>query len=309
MILTITLNPALDKLMSIEALEIGEANRTETIAMYAAGKGVDVAKVLSDLGEDVCATGFLGGMTAGVFHDCFREKNIRDEFIAIEGTTRTNLQLFGKDGKRTELLEKGPKVLRHEWDALLERVEALLPQCSAVTVCGSAPEGITGEMYRSLLRMIKQSGVVTIADASGELLKEALIEKPHLIKPNQSEMAELMGKPGASHEEITAFAKELVAGGIDYVLVSLGKDGAMLVCKEGVWNGKAPDVEVKSTLGCGDTMVASLAISIPAKESPADMLKNAIALSSANVMTFETAHIRREDYAMLKNISTVIKRA
>lgn len=299
MITTITLNPALDKLLSVDEIVIGEANRTCCLAASAAGKGIDVAKVLRDLDYEVSATGFLGGDVATVFVNCFKKEKIENCFIPIQESTRTNIQLFDKNGKRTEFLEKGPTVSTQECESLMAKVQKLAAKSQAITICGSAPNGVSNDYFRALIQTAKKSGAIVITDTSGELLKIAINEKPHLIKPNRTEMMELMGKSDAKDTEIIAFAQQLVKNGIPYILVSLGGDGAMLVCEQGVWRGKAPEVEVKSTLGCGDTMVASLSLSLEKKLPPNEMLQNAIALSSANAMTFETAHIKVEDYEAL----------
>lgn len=299
MILTITLNPALDKLVSADELIIGEANRVEILSALPAGKGIDVAKVLRDLACEVCVTGFLGGSVAPVFTDCFDKEGIRNAFVPIAGATRTNMQIFGRGGQRTELLEKGPTINGEEWAALLDRVDALLPACEACAICGSAPGGVSPLMVRDLIRRVKAAGKITVVDVSGALLHAAVGEAPHLIKPNRREMAELMGRESPTPEEVRAYAHALVEQGIAYVLVSLGRDGAMLVCREGVWRASAPDVPVKSTLGCGDTMVASLLLSLCERQTPAEMLRRATALSSANAMTFETAHIEPATYARL----------
>ena len=142
------------------------------------------------------------------------------------------------------------------------------------------------------------------AQEAADYVRRIAAEKPDLIKPNRSEMCELMGQPGASDEAIRAYAVRLVADGIPYVLVSLGGDGALLACRDGVWRCKAPDVPVKSTLGCGDTMVASLLLSLLEQAAPAEMLRRAVALSSANAMTFETAHIQPETYRELLPLCT-----
>lgn len=307
MITTVTLNPALDKLLSVDKIIIGEANRTHCLSESAAGKGIDVAKVLRDLNYEVSATGFLGGDVAHVFISCFQKERIENCFIPIQESTRTNIQLFDKSGKRTEFLEKGPTVTAHECELLMEKVKSLAEKSHVITICGSAPDGVSDDYFRELIQTAKQSGAIVITDTSGKLLKIALEEKPHLIKPNRTEMLELMGKADASRDEIIAFAQQLVNNGIPYILVSLGGEGAMLVCKQGVWLGKAPQVDVKSTLGCGDTMVASLSLSLEQKLSPDVMLKNAIALSSANAMTFETAHIKVEDYEELLSRCIVTK--
>ena len=307
MITTVTLNPALDKLLSVDEIKIGETNRTRCLSTSAAGKGIDVAKVLRDLDCEVSVTGFLGGDVAPAFVNCFTQDKIQNFFLPIKDSTRTNIHLFDKNGKRTELLEKGPSVNAEECDALLAQVKTLAEQSSVVTINGSVPGGVNDDYFRKLVQTAKKSGAIVITDTSGTFLKVSLEEKPHLIKPNRSEMLELMGKTEAEDAEIIAFARQIVKDGVPYILVSLGGDGAMLICESGVWRGKAPEVEVKSTLGCGDTMVASLSLSLGKKSPPAEMLKNAIALSSANAMTFETAHIIMNDYQHLLTVCTVEK--
>lgn len=312
MITTVTLNPALDKLLSVDEIRVGETNRTRIISTSAAGKGIDVAKVLRDLDIEVTATGFLGGEIAPVFVDYMKKRKIQNCMVPIQECTRTNIQLFGKDGKRTELLEKGPDVTAEECSALLAKTNELAQKSSVVTICGSAPGGVSEDYFRELMRTARQPtaknpGTILITDTSGALLKAALKEKPYLIKPNRSEMMELMGNTDASDDEMIAFAQQLVKDGVSYILISMGKDGAMLVCEKGVWHGSAPDVDVKSTLGCGDTMVASLSLSLEQKLEPDDMLRNAIALSSANAMTFETAHIIMADYLSLLKRCSVTK--
>ncbi|HAX72250.1 MAG TPA: 1-phosphofructokinase [Firmicutes bacterium] len=299
MITTVTLNPALDKLMKIEDIVIGEANRTEILSATAAGKGIDVAKVLRDFDIPVTATGFLGGITAPIFKHCFAEENIVDCFVEIADTTRTNIQLFDHNGQRTELLEKGPQVTKTECEALLAVVEKLSKNSSVVAICGSAPRGVDEEYFSTVVKLAQANCKNVVVDASGKLLKVAIGLKPNLIKPNKTEMLELMGVASATNEEIITYAQELVASGIEYVLISLGKDGAMLVCRDGVYQGSAPEVDVKSTLGCGDTMVASMCESFVERDTPDVMLKKAIALSSANAMTFETAHVIKNDYEAL----------
>lgn len=305
MIATVTMNPALDRLVRAESLIIGDTNRVTRQADSPAGKGIDVAKALRSLGIDVTVTGFLGGDTAPAFIDFFAREGIRNDFVPIQGTTRTNIQIFGEDGKRTELLESGPEILPAECDALLQVVRRLADACRVITLNGSAPRGITVDYFRELIRTAKSGGAFVITDTSGKFLEAALQERPHLIKPNRLEMRELMGNPDAGNEEIIAYAQKIVQEAVPYVLVSLGRDGAILVCREGVWHGLAPDVPVKSTLGCGDTMVASMALSFEQGHTPDIMLKNAIALSTANVMTFETARIIPSDYEDILKITAV----
>ncbi|MDE5977935.1 MAG: 1-phosphofructokinase [Turicibacter sp.] len=307
MITTITLNPALDKLMQIERINIGEANRTQILSESAAGKGIDVAKVLRDFNREVNVTGFLGGIVSPIFKQCFQKEKINDYFIPIKGMTRTNIQLFDAAGKRTELLEKGPQVEASELEQLLKQVEKLAKDSSVVAICGSAPRGVDEDYFIQLIQLAKSYCDKVIVDASGSLLKTAILQKPCLIKPNKDEMLELMGVKTATIEQMIEFAQNICSQGIEYVLISLGKEGAMLVSAHGVWKGNAPEVDVKSTLGCGDTVVASMCISLTEGDTPEEMLKKAIALSSANAMTFETAHVLESDFKELLPRCEIIK--
>ena len=176
LILTITLNPALDKLVAVPALRAGEANRVELLSTQPAGKGVDVAKVLRDMEAPTCATGFLGGTVASVFNDFLAREEIENAFVPIAGSTRTNLQIFGGDGARTELLEQGPSVTSDEWDALLDVLDSRLPRCEAAALCGSAPGGVSPAMAQSLLRRMKAAGGIAAAVFFGTLI--ALAFKP-----------------------------------------------------------------------------------------------------------------------------------
>ncbi|TGB00122.1 1-phosphofructokinase [Sporolactobacillus shoreae] len=299
MITTVTLNPALDKLLETDAITLGETNRVRLLSASAAGKGIDVAKVLRDLDCQVTATGFLGGDVAGIFIRCFKDEKIENRFITIHGSTRTNIQLFEQNGSRTELLERGPSVTDDECLSLMKQFRILAEESDSVTICGSVPDGVSEDYFRHLIRTARHSCRYVIVDTSGKWLHIGVGENPDLIKPNRREMTELMGKDQATDEEIIAFAQQKVKDGLPYILVSLGGEGAMLICQDGVWRGKAPEIPVKSTVGCGDTMVASLSVSLHDRLSPEEMLRRSIALSAANAMTFETAHVIINDYLEL----------
>jgi 1-phosphofructokinase len=298
MITTLTLNPALDKLLETDTVTIGETNRVRLLSASAAGKGIDVAKVLRDLDCTVAATGFLGGDVAGIFVRCFKDENIENDFIPIRDTTRTNIQLFEKNGRRTELLEAGPEITEKECSQLMQRFIPLAEKSDSVTLCGSVPAGVSEAFFRRLIRMARQSCNYVIVDSSGKWLKIGADEHPDLIKPNRREMAELMDAVNPTDEQIIEFARKATVN-VPYILVSLGEDGAMLICRQGVWRGRAPEIKVKSTVGCGDTMVASVSVSLSEQLYPDEMLRRSIALSAANAMTFETAHVILDDYQQL----------
>ncbi|MBQ6568881.1 MAG: 1-phosphofructokinase, partial [Clostridia bacterium] len=174
-------------------------------------------------------------------------------------------------------------------------------------LCGSAPHGVTVEMYRGLLKILKENCPIVLADASGKLLAAAIDEGVDFIKPNRLEIAGLMGKETVTNDEIIEYCRGLLEKNLGSALVSLGGEGALYISKEGVWRAQALKVDVKSTLGCGDTMVASSLISLSEKEDGATLLKKASALASANAAHPETARFDPAVYKQLLEICHVEK--
>jgi 1-phosphofructokinase family hexose kinase len=296
---TITLNPALDLFLSVGRLIPGGTNRVTGERCLPGGKGINVAKILRELGEPVRAGGFLGGPAAPEFRAFLAKRGIADGFSGCAGAVRTNFQVCDASGGRTELLESGPEISPREWAGFLQQVPVLLRGCPLCAVCGSAPPGITVEMYRALLQCIRRTGTMLLVDASGELLRAAVEESPHLVKPNREELIALLGRDVASEEELFAAAQELVRKGVENVALSLGGEGAALIRADGIWRVRVPEIPVKNTLGCGDTMVAALMLALKDDLPPKEMLRHAAALSAANAETEETAHIEPEEYRRL----------
>ena len=296
MILTVTLNVAVDKAYVIEgSLKTGEVMRVKTCSNTAGGKGLNVSKVIRLCGEEVLATGFTGGFNGAYVEQMLTEKGIPNQFVHVKGETRSCINVLDGDGKSTEFLEPGVPVTEEEEKAFLETFQELLKKTKVVTMSGSAPKGLPADIYGKLIGMGKAAGVKMILDTSGEYLKEGVKAKPYLIKPNNDEIGQLLGKKVTSLEEMLEGAKRLQSSGIAYVVLSLGAEGAAVVCDEGIFTAKPPKIHAVNTVGCGDSMVAAMAAALERGCGVQEMLRYAVAVSSANAMTLETGFFRQED--------------
>lgn len=307
MFLTITLNPALDKFVYAPDFAVGEVNPIEIRQTLAAGRGVYAAKVLRDLGHPVTVSGLLGHNHSTQFQRLFVAKGINDAFTRIQGNSRTNIHMIDAKGNETEMLEPAPEVTEKEWSRFLERLGQILEGCDMVAVCGSVPPSITPQMFSTMLSVIDTYRLPVLIDTQDKMLDVACAKRPKLIKFNRERIRKQLGKKQCTSEEIVTYADALVKMGVENVLVSLDKDGAMLICKEGAYRSDAPAVEINSTIGCGDAMVASIAESISNGRTPEEMLRHAMAISSANCMTDENAKIILSDYHDLLDKVTITK--
>jgi len=308
MILTVTLNPTVDKAYEVEKLVLGEVARVQEKRQTAAGKGIQVAKVVKLLGEDVSATGFIGGHNGEFVKEFLEKAGILTKFIQVEEETRTCVNV--KDlstGRITELLEQGGAVPNEKQEEFLDSYKKLLIDCEVVVISGSMPRGIEKEYYYELIQLAKDMGKVVLFDSSGELLAAGIKAKPHVIKPNRAELMELIGRKISTKEEVIAAASEIQANGIENVIVSLGGDGAIFVTAEGVFQGTTPNIPIVNTVGCGDSLVAGFAVGIRRGLPMIDKIKLAMAVSTANALHKETGFFLQEDLDRLLPMVGAIK--
>lgn len=250
-ILTLTLNPALDLTLRLPSLQPGAINRCDELRSHAAGKGLNVAQVLADLGHSLSVSGFLGRANAAPFERLMQARGFHDLFVRVPGETRSNIKLAEADGRITDLNGPGPQVEAEHLQRLEEELQPLLAGHDAVVVAGSLPRGVTTQWFASLLRRIKASGMPLVVDSSGAALQAALGVVPWLIKPNEEELREACGN------DLPAAITRLRGQGIEHVLLSRGADGVE-------WHGPGialravpPRVEVASTVGAGDSLLAA----------------------------------------------------
>lgn len=294
MILTVTLNPAVDKTYTTGALMLGQVNRMRTVNNIAGGKGINVAKILRQYGYEVMASGFLGGYTGQFMESCMREIHVECRFTSVAGETRSSINVIAEDGYVTEILEPGPVVSAQELKRFVEDYKKAVGECELVIMSGSVAKGIPADIYGQLVEIGKGAGLRCVLDTSGEALLHGIKAAPFMIKPNQKELEYLVGHRLKDIGEIGEAAKKLRKMGIAHVLVSLGKKGLLSVTEDEALWAKTPMVKAINTVGCGDSVVASYAMSLLKGEDNYTALKRAAAISAANTATLESGDIALE---------------
>ncbi|MHC5352405.1 1-phosphofructokinase [Metapseudomonas furukawaii] len=257
-ILTLTLNPALDLTLRLARLEPGQVNRSLEQASHAAGKGLNVAQVLADLGHGLTVAGFLGADNAEAFEALFARRGFVDAFVRVPGETRSNIKLAEADGRITDINGPGPLVSAMAQVELMLRLDALVPGQDLVVVAGSLPRGVEPHALTDLINRIQGHGLKVALDTSGEALRAGLLATPWLIKPNVEELEALcerdLSSPAAQRQE----AGLLRARGIEHVVISQGADGVSWFGPEIDLHARPPRVRVASTVGAGDSLLAGM---------------------------------------------------
>ncbi|WP_278453229.1 1-phosphofructokinase [Stutzerimonas kunmingensis] len=257
-VLTVTLNPALDLTVQLPSLRLGEVNRSESLQVHAAGKGLNVAQVLADLGHQLTVTGFLGESNPQAFEQLFAARGFTDEFVRVAGETRSNLKLAETDGRVTDINGPGLAVTEAQCDELLARLQRLAPAHDLVVVAGSLPRGIDSQWFVQLLNSLKALGVRVALDTSGVALRDGLATRPWLIKPNEEELAEARGVDLTGSSALLAEARRLQGEGIEHVVISQGANGVSWFSPGATLHANPPKVQVVSTVGAGDSLLAGM---------------------------------------------------
>lgn len=257
-ILTLTLNPALDLTVRLPALRPGEVNRGEALHVQAAGKGLNVAQVLADLGHQVTVGGFLGADNPEAFEALFAVRGFDDRFIRVPGQTRSNLKLAEAGGRVTDINGPGLLIEADARQQLLDGLDQALPGHDAVVVAGSLPRGLDIAWFEALLAHIGRHGVPLALDTSGGALAAGLRARPWLVKPNLEELAEACGAPLGDDAALAAQAAEWLAQGVGQLVVSRGAEGVSWFAADGAWRSRPPQVDVVSTVGAGDSLLAGM---------------------------------------------------
>lgn len=289
MIVTVTMNPAIDKTVDIDVLERGGLNRIHHVELDAGGKGINVSKTIHELGGESVAVGFIAGSSGKIIRSVMDEWNIENDFIKVAGETRTNTKVFEKSGELTELNEPGPIVEEKDVKALFDKLEGYADKNTLFVLAGSVPKGVNKNIYREIIELVHEKGAKVLLDADGELFTNALDAGPDMIKPNKVELEQYAGMDYiASEQELLSAAEKLMEQGITTVAVSMGKSGAMFLQED--YKVKCPGLKVKahSTVGAGDAMVAALSYSWSEHLSQEDTVKMCMAVSAGAVTTIGT---------------------
>lgn len=295
MIVTVSMNPAIDKTVNIETLLPGGLNRIQKIEYDAGGKGINVSKTIKELGGRSIAIGFSGGSAGKRIENVLNEQGIENYFIRVDGETRTNTKIVENNGTVTELNEPGPVISEEKLSELMGKMDAYAAPDTLFILAGSVPKGVDKNIYGEMIRLVHAKGAKVLLDADGELLRNALEAGPDMIKPNREELQEYAGmKQRASEEELFSAAKKLMEREIETAVISMGKDGAILLLPEYEVRCPALPVEVCSTVGAGDAMAAALAYSWEKKLSEEETVRLCMAVSAGAVTTIGTKPPEKE---------------
>lgn len=255
MIYTVTFNPSLDYIVTVDDLKIGEVNRTSEEFMFPGGKGINVSIVLKNLGTDSVALGFMAGFTGKEIERLLDEQNVHSDFIPVdEGISRINVKL--RSHEETEVNGMGPAIKDKDIRLLYDKLDKIVSGDTLI-ISGSIPSVMPGTMYEDIMEHLEGRGIRIVVDATRDLLTNVLKFHPFMVKPNNHELGEIYGVKLTTKEETIPYAKKMQEAGAVNVLVSMGNNGALLVAEDGtVYQSDTPGGEVKNTVGAGDSMVA-----------------------------------------------------
>ncbi len=285
MIITVTLNPAIDKTATVDGFKVNEINRIYDIVHDSGGKGINVSKTILSLGGNSIATGFIGGYFGMMVERDLVDLGITVNFVHIDAETRTNTKILDINGGVTEFNEPGPSVTEFEIKRLTDKLVNMANEDSIIVLSGSLPSGVEPAIYRDLIYALHKKGAKVYTDCDGDAFKFALEATPDLLKPNKSEVLNYFGKADATEEELIDMGKYFINKGISYVIISCGAEGAYFFTKDKIYKSPAVEVEVRSTVGAGDTMMAVFAYYSERGYSFEDAIKMSVAASAASITT------------------------
>ena len=284
MIYTITFNPALDYVVGISNFCEGSLNRTEYEEVYAGGKGINVSLVLHNLGIPSVALGFIAGFTGEEIQRRVQKAGCQTDFISLEeGMSRINVKMKSKI--ETEINGQGPKISSEKMEELFQKLNNL-QENDILVLAGSIPSTLPEDMYERIMAKLQTKNVKIIVDATKNLLMNVLKYHPFLIKPNHHELGELFGLELKTDEDIVTYAKKLQTLGARNVLVSMAKNGAILVTEEGtIYKSPAPKGKLVNSVGAGDSMVAGFIAGYLKHHAYKDAFYTGVATGSASAFS------------------------
>lgn len=298
MIYTVTFNPSLDYVISVDDFQTKQINRTKRELIFPGGKGINVSMILSELGIANTALGFVAGFTGVELQKQLQDKGVLTDFIMVkDGITRINVKMRAtmtnpesenqqSYDEETEINGQGPEVTSEELGLLLDKICTLTEE-DVLVVSGSVSKGVPQNIYAEIVKLCNERNIKIVVDASSALLWNTLEYAPFLIKPNHHELGDIFNRELQSHEEIVFYAKELQNRGARNVLVSAGENGAVLVAEDGVvYEMNAPQGDVLNSVGAGDSMVAGFLAGYLDTNNFEEALKLGICAGSATAFSY-----------------------
>lgn len=307
MILTITLNPSVDISYPLESFRLDTVNRVNEARKTAGGKGLNVSRVLSEVGQDILATGFIGGPLGQYLREQLDQSQIRNDFYPIAGETRNCIAIL-HDGMQTEVLESGPRIHADEATGFLKHLHQVGNSSEVLTISGSLPKGLEQTYYKHIIEWASEHQKQVVLDCSGAALLTVLTgnKKPTVIKPNLEELEGLLGQEVTdNNEQLKAVLSEDLFKGIDWVIVSLGSKGAFAKHKDKFYRVTIPKIQVVNPVGSGDSTVAGIAWGLSVTDDAISLLKKANVLGMLNAQEAMTGHVNMANYDNLYSQITV----
>lgn len=288
MIYTVTFNPSLDYIVTVDNFTCGIVNRTKDEIMFPGGKGINVSMVLKNLGYESTALGFLAGFTGEALEKMLDEKGITSDFISVEkGMTRINVKL--RSGEETEINGQGPAMEASDIEKLYKKLD-VLQDGDILVLAGSIPAVLPGSIYMDIMKYLSDKKLKIVVDATKDLLVNVLQYRPFLIKPNNHELGEIFGVEIKDKEDVIFYGKKLQEMGARNVLVSMAGDGAVLVAEDGsIFQAEAPKGKVRNSVGAGDSMVAGFLAGYLEQNQFAEAFQMGVCTGSASAFSEELA--------------------
>lgn len=295
MILTVTMNPSIDMSYPIDHLKIDDVNRVKDVSKTAGGKGLNVSRVINLMGKDITATGIIGGFFGQFIEKKLDQEQIKHSFTHIDQETRNSIALLHDNGNQTEVLESGPIISKEDNKRFLNDYTNLLKKSDLVTMSGSLPRGLGDDYYSKMIDLAKENNVKVILDSSGESLKASLLNnnKPYLIKPNQNEIGQLLGEQfeKSNYDSLPYYLNSSIFDGVEWIVVSLGADGAIAKHNKKFYRVKIPTIKVVNPVGSGDSTLAGLSVAISDSKSDEEILKTGMTTGILNTIEKKTGFI------------------
>lgn len=292
-------NTAIDHLMRVGTLHLGEVNRTVHEQVLPGGKGLHVAQTIAALGEPVQLIGLVDAAHRNLTARRMSERGVLFHGVEIDAPLRHCIALQDAGGQITEVLGQGPQLGERDRAALFRAFRLALAESELVILSGSLPRGLAADTYAELVQQVRAAGKRCLVDASGEVLRQAVPAQPFLLKPNRDEAEALLGRPVGDLDAAVGALRELHARGVATPVLSLGALGAVGMDDSGVWHAAVELEQVRNTVGSGDCFLAGMAVAIRRGEPLCEALRLAVACGAANAMDVETGYVRPDQVEAL----------
>lgn len=300
MIITVTLNPAIDKTAQVDTMVANGLNRLNHVILDVGGKGINVSKAIKELGGQSICTGFIAGDNGTWIEKKLDEMGLESKFRHVDGNTRMNLKVLDHDMNLTELNEVGNEISAEDLQALKSELLAMTFAGDTVVLAGSVPKGVPKTIYKELITLLKEKGAKVILDADGDLFTEGIEAGPDLVKPNKYELCKYFNlSEDVSDLDLIENAKKLLYKGIHTVVISLGSKGAIFITHDEVACVPGLHINAHSAVGAGDSMVGALAYGMERNYELIPLIKLAVATSAGAVMTEGT---KAPNYAIVEKL-------